>query len=280
MSIKDVLALAISLEHDMAALKAAAALAHHYGARATALVVAIHPASHFAAEDAPLSEVLADIAKGSQASAAKERARIAAWLEKAPARFEVRDMAVEQAVIDREVIAHALYADLVVLARASPPQENRARRALLEHVVFGSGRPVLLVPGAWRRERTWERIVIGWNAKREAIRAVSDALPLLQAARQVVVATIDAAPSATGHGEAPGWELAAYLARHGVPAEVRNIDGLGRSESKALIDEAIAIDADLIVMGAYGHARVAEFIFGGVTRDLLNASPVPLFLAH
>lgn len=276
---KDILALAISLHADEAALAGAAELAQEFGARAAALVVAVHPGSHFAADAAPLSEVLADFAKGARAQAALERQGIVDWAARQAHPFEVRGIAAEDALFGREIIAQTLYADLVVLARAAEGADQRARRALLEHVLFGAGRPVLLTPPDWRGAR-FERIVIGWNARREARRAVADALPLLKAARQTVIATVDAEPSAAGHCEAPGRELAAHLARHGVAVEVHNLDGMGRGEAKALTDLARSWGADLMVMGAYGHSRARETLFGGVTRDLLAAAPLPLFLSH
>ena len=95
-----------------------------------------------------------------------------------------------------------------------------------------------------------------------------------------VVATVDAAPSASGHSEIPGHEIAAHLARHDVNVEVHNVDGLGRSHARALMDEAIAADADLLVLGAYGHSRAREFVLGGVTRELLTGSSIPLLMAH
>jgi nucleotide-binding universal stress UspA family protein len=122
--------------------------------------------------------------------------------------------------------------------------------------------------------------LVGWNASREAARAIHDALPFLVAARQVVVATVDAAPRPGGHGEAPGFDLAAHLARHGVYVELRNVDGLGRTDGRALLDEAEAIAADMIVIGAYGRSRAEEMLFGGVTRELLRDASVPVFLSH
>lgn len=278
MSYKDVLAPVITIEDDEAALAAAVEVAGKCEARAAALIVAVHLASAFAEEQRPLSEVLTDIAKGAHSMAAAEREKIIAWLDRSPYRFEVRDVTAEGALYQDEVIAHARMADLVVMARGVA--HERARRALLEHILFKSGRPMLLVPGPPPKKWRWERALIGWNAKPEATRAVTAAMPLLQRAKEVVVATVDAVPSPSGHGQAPGRELATYLARHGVRVEVRNIDGLGRTEGKALLDEALNLNADMIVIGAYGHSRAQEFLFGGVTRELLAAAPVPLFLAH
>lgn len=278
MAYVDVLAPALTLDGDSAALTAAGEIASTCGAHVAALVVAVHMASVYADKGHTLSEVLADIAKGSRSEAGREREKIVAWLQQTPHDFEIRDVTVEAAVDEHEVVAHARLADLVVMARAAA--HDRARRAMLEHVLFKSGRPVLLVPGEPPRERRWRRAVIGWNAKAEAVRALTAALPLLQRAEEVAVATVDASPSRGGHGQGPGREIAAHLARHGVNAVVRNLDSLGRGEAKTLLDEAVAFDADMLVMGAYGHSRTSEALFGGVTRDLLAAAPVPLFLMH
>lgn len=278
MTYKDILAPVITLERGEAALNTAAAIAESFDAHATALVVAVHLASVFSDDLYPLSETLIDIAKGSHSAAGKERERICAWLERAPHAFEIRDVTIEDAVTFGAVLAHARMSDLVVCAR--PDAKARAHNALLERLLFGAGAPVLLAPSSQRRPFEAKRIMIGWNAGREAMRAVKAALPLLQRAEEVAIATVDAKPSSAGHAEAPGRDLAAFLARRNVNAIVQNIDSMGRSESEALVDAAIDFSADLIVMGAYGHSRTVEFLLGGVTRELLKTAPLPLLLAH
>ncbi|HEX8901394.1 universal stress protein [Vitreimonas sp.] len=278
MAYKDILAPVITLEADESALTAAAEIAHAFETRATALIVAVHVASAFADQERPFSEVLADVARGTRNAAALERTKIVDWLEAAVHNFEVRDLTIEAAVDQNEVLAHARVTDLVVMARAET--HAHARRALIEHVLFEAGRPLLLVPSAPRKPRAWKRALIGWNAKAQSMRAVSAALPLLQRAEAVAVATVDALPSRSGHGQAPGRELAAYLARHGVQVEVRNLDSMGRTEARALLDEAEGFGAEVMVMGAYGRSRASEFVFGGVTRELLLGSPLPVLMAH
>jgi len=278
MAYKDILTPVITLEADEAALVAAGEIARAFDTHATALVVAVHLASAFADDQRPFSEVLADLARGSRHEAALERAKIIDWLDAAVHDFEIRDLTVEAALERHEVLAHARVTDLVVMARAAT--HTHARRALIEQVLFDAGRPLLLVPGAFKKPRQWARALIGWNAKAQSMRAVSAALPLLKRAEAVAVATVDATPSPTGHAQAPGRELAAYLARHGVRVEVRNIDSMGRTDARALLDEAQGFGADMLVLGAYGHSRAQEFVFGGVTRELMAASPLPLFLVH
>lgn len=278
MGFKLILAPVVSLAEDEAALRAAHVLASVQAARAAALIIAVHPGSEYREETAPLSDILADIAAGSQGAAARERALIAAHLALIEPPFELRDVLAEAALTQKEIVAHARCADLVVMTRGAA--RNRIRRAILEATLFASGRPVLLLPNAWRGGSLGERVLIGWNASREAVRAVNDALPILRRAQQVVVATVDAKPSPSGHGDAPGRELAAHLARHGVSVDVRNLDGMGRPESEALTTAALDMAADLVVMGAYGRSRAEERIFGGVTRDLLQEAQLPLLLSH
>ena len=278
MTYKEILAPVLTLEDDEPALNTAADLARRFQARAVALHVAVHVGSAFAEQQA-LSAVLEDIAKGLRNKAAVERERIAKWIEKSPHEFILRGVTIENAVNEDEIVAHARVADLIVIARAE--RYDSARRALLEDVLFKSGRPVFLIPPGFEpTPREARRVLVAWNASAEATHAIVAALPLLREAAQVIVATVDAKPSRAGHAERPGNDIAAYLARHGVQVEVHNIDSVGRSEAKSLLDDAVAFDADLIVMGAYGHSRAREFLFGGVTRELLESSTIPLLLAH
>lgn len=276
MACKDILAPVFNLSEDAVALTAAGEIATIFDARAVALVVAVHLASDYADTPHTLSDVLADIAAGARSEAAREREKIMAWLKNAPHDFEVRDVRVEGAVEQGEAETHARVADLVVVARGDA--HKRARRMLIERVLFQAGRPMLVVPAAPPRERQWKRFVIGWNATAEAMGAVSAALPLLKRAEQVVIVTVDAKPRV--HGETPGRDLAAHLARHDVKVELRNLDSIGREAQQVLVEQAAAFDADAIVLGAYGHSRAREMMFGGVTRALLTEAPLPLLLCH
>ncbi|MBX3510159.1 MAG: universal stress protein [Hyphomonadaceae bacterium] len=174
----------------------------------------------------------------------------------------------------------ARHADLTIMVRPDGAPIADERRAVFEEVLFGSGRPVLLVPPGWRPGVIGRNIVIGWNAKREAARALADAMPFVEAADQVAVVTVDAQPSPGGHGAHPGADITAHLARKGVSATLRNVDGLGREEGEALLADAVAHQADLLVIGGYGKTRMREFVFGGVTRTLSRISSLPLLLSH
>lgn len=277
--LKDILAIVISREGDEGVLKAAACLARTCNAHASLLILAIHPASNFAPTVAPLSVILEDLTRGAEGDAALKQKAIEDWVSKSDLHCEIRTLQIENALQDRQVLAHARHADLTIMSKPSP-QGDAARRAIWESVLFGAGRPVLLMPVSWSGDILGRRILIAWNAKREASRAVADAMPFIVGADKVVVATVDAVPSADGHGERPGHDLALHLARHGAKAEVENLDGLGRAAGVRLLEAARAMDADLIVMGGYGHARAAEWLLGGATFEMIQLADIPILMSH
>jgi nucleotide-binding universal stress UspA family protein len=121
---------------------------------------------------------------------------------------------------------------------------------------------------------------VGWNAAREAVRAVADALPLLVRAEAVEVSIVDPARHRAAHGEEPGADIARYLARHGVQVEVRRLSSGGEDVGRVLLSQAAALGADLVVMGAYGHSHLSEWIIGGVTRTVLHEAGLPVLMSR
>lgn len=190
----------------------------------------------------------------------------------------------EQRIMEDDA-EHALllasrYADLLVLSRGAPARSRlRLASDLPEYVALHCSRPVLVVPEDYGSDSVGETVVVGWNASMEASRAITGALPLLKAARAVLVALINADELTERHGEQPGADLATWLARHGVAVEVvRERSDAGTAP--ALLALARDAGADLLVAGAYGHSRYREWIAGGVTRGLLEQMTVPLMMAH
>ncbi|MCK1713078.1 MULTISPECIES: universal stress protein [unclassified Bradyrhizobium] len=168
-------------------------------------------------------------------------------------------------------------ADVIVLGRA-PAQLGVFSLTDLGDVLMHAGRPVLVVPDGTRNLDA-KRIVIGWKDTREARRACLDALPLLQKADLVsVVEVVD--ESEIEAAKARVTDVAAFLGRHDVRANAEPRVRAERSVAHALMLAAEQRDADLIVAGAYGHTRLREWVFGGVTSDLLTRSPRCSFLAH
>lgn len=149
-----------------------------------------------------------------------------------------------------------------------------------ETIVFGSGRPTLVLPAEWKRRSPFaiDTVVIAWDFSRSAARSIADAMPFLEKAKRVYVATvvnekkIDSRQSAT--------ELAKHLARHGVEIVVDKVDAAGRDVGTAIKDHCASRNADLLVMGAYGHSRLLEFILGGATQSMLSSPSLPVLMSH
>ncbi|KQW37648.1 universal stress protein [Rhizobacter sp. Root404] len=174
------------------------------------------------------------------------------------------------------VLGHARCSDLVVLTQS----EATAGDTLVEDVVLHSPRPTLVLPRAGHHGALGERILVAWNDTREAARAASDALPLLRRAQRVeLVQWIDDAEHTDPHGLPPLAAPTAWLARHGVQVHA-DVVLAGGDVARALRERVATSQADLVVMGAYGHARWAEAVLGGATRALLGAAPVPLLMSH
>jgi nucleotide-binding universal stress UspA family protein len=152
--------------------------------------------------------------------------------------------------------------------------------ALIEAALFETGRPVLITPYAGKFNSVGTRALIGWNASPQAARAVHDALPLLTHASSVTVLVIDAATGEAVHGEEPGADIAKLLARHGLEVTLHRVAGGGLSPGDVLLNEAAELNADLIVMGGYGHSRLREMVLGGATRTLLRQMTAPVLMSH
>lgn len=182
---------------------------------------------------------------------------------------------VSTADVSAAVRLSARYADLVILGQPEPGQAMA--RAFVEEVILSAGRPVLLVPYAGRFPDAGKRVLAAWNASSEAARAVTDALPILSSAQSVDVVAFD---SDGDHGEVPGADISLFLARHGVEATAARQSAPGVDVGSQILSRAADANADLIVMGAYGHSRLRELALGGATRSVLDAMTVPVLMSH
>ena len=175
---------------------------------------------------------------------------------------------------------HAHYADITILGWV-PASERYIEEGLLEGALFNSGRPVLVVPQGWTTYGSPKNILIAWKSTPQAARAVNDALPLLQKASSVTVVIVDEGKARDALDEpAPGSAIAQHLAKKNVKVVVKQVPRLGRSSAEAVLDEARFVGAELLVAGGYGHSRFREWIFGGFTRDILDATKFPILLSH
>lgn len=179
-----------------------------------------------------------------------------------------------------ESLCHASrWCDLVVVERAQLNPEAPVGWDVASRTVFSASTPVVVVPETARGATPGSRIVISWNQSREAALAIRGALPLLQRAELVAVFEVDHGESPFGLRWVPKLDLRAWLRRHGVDATFKSL-ATQKEPGSALLDNARTLDADLIVMGAWGHSRISELVLGGTTRHMLQHSELPLLLAH
>lgn len=175
---------------------------------------------------------------------------------------------------------HAAVHDLVVLGQTDRTRPSAALEVdVPEQVFLQGGTPVLVVPFAGRFESVGSCAVIAWNATREAARAVHDALPMLRKAREVHLMCFTRETDLRHVSRQQLADALDWLARHGVDARLHH-EPVRADVGEALLSRASDLGADLLVMGAYGHSRIAEFLLGGVTRRLLAQMTAPVLLSH
>jgi nucleotide-binding universal stress UspA family protein len=175
----------------------------------------------------------------------------------------------------------ARYADLIVLNQLDPEDAQAPINSPRpEDMVLSAGRPILVIPYIGAHGPIGKRVLVAWDASREATRAVNDAMPLLAAATIVTVMTIDPVIERAEHGAVPGADIALHLTRHGVNAQVEKTVSGGVGIGDVLLSRASDLGADLLVMGAYGHSRVRELVLGGATRTVLMSMTLPVLMSH
>jgi nucleotide-binding universal stress UspA family protein len=259
-------------------LDIAAELARQHGAHLTALQVIDVAMPVMALGDGGGGAVIAELMEQMRQSALTAGVKLKAAFETALAREGIMGEWRQVEGTTREILAlHGRYADLLVLGQDDPESDSAG---LLEAVVFDSGRPVLAIPFAGSFKTIGKRVLVGWNASREASRALHDALPLIAKAETATVFLANPTRGLDGHGEEPGADIARHMVRHGLKVEVAKVIADDVPDSALLLNHASDMGADLLVMGAYGHSRLREFILGGMTRSLLREMTVPVLLSH
>lgn len=212
-----------------------------------------------------------------QLDEAVERAR--ATLKGLEISFDANGIYCEIAWADNDVGSRARYADITLIGtglRTDSPLRARA----IDGALFYSARPVLLATNRQSVTLRPKKILLAWNSTMESARAAREALELMESAEEVNVVLIDPDAASTKNGEEPGADVATYLARHGIVVTIDRLPSAGRRVEEVLIQHAIDTSADLIVMGAYGHSRLRERIFGGVTKAMIEAPVVPVLMVH
>lgn len=200
-------------------------------------------------------------------------------LKKSDVRWGCDTSVAQIADLGRQVAAHARFVDLVILPKPYGEQRGFELESTLEAALFQGQAPVLMVPNNRPPVTAPKTVCIGWNESAEALVAIRAALPFLKAAELVHVVIVD--PPVHGPNRSdPGGLLSQFLSRHGVRVEVDVLSKTQPRVSDVLLRHASDNNADMLVMGAYGHSRFREAILGGATRNMLEQSDIPVFLAH
>lgn len=181
--------------------------------------------------------------------------------------------------LGRHVAARARFSDLVILPKPYGEGRGAECEPITEAALFEGHTPTLILPDEGAPTPTPKRVLVGWNESIEALSAVRAALPLLTQADAVHVVVIDP-PTHGPNRSDPGGLLSQYLARHGVKVEIDVLSKTLPRVSDVLMRHAADMDADMMVMGAYGHSRFREAIFGGATRNMLEMATLPVLMAH
>jgi nucleotide-binding universal stress UspA family protein len=278
MSFKDILVHVDATPASRNRLQLALTLAHRFGARLSGLHVIPDPSVPPYFKPSAIERI---------AKIYAENAREAADRAEALFREETKDAS---AVVGWECIAgemeeriaeRARFADLLLLGQFDTENPHGISAFLLPaKVVFGAASPILVVPNAGRFGDIGRRIVATWDGSREAARAIRDAMPLLKRAEQVLLIAVDLVRQGHMHDGADASQLAAHLGRHGVQVVVEEISSGKTSVTDTLLTQAAEFGADLLVMGAYGHSRIWEFVVGGTTPEVLERAQIPVLISR
>lgn len=275
MALKDILVVIDEGQATAARLSYCASLAQRHDAHITGVFAVPHPdvPGYVMAqmpEEVRRSQAEAARARTAEARAAFESAMAAADLS---GRSEWRSTAGEPT---SSIAMMGRYSDLIAIGQteAETPDYPTVDPAEL---VLSSGRPVLVIPYAFRANGIGKHVLVAWNGSREAARAVSDAMPILEAAARVSVLAVDPGGAL---GDAPGADIALHLARHGITVDASQMESQGLDASDILLNRVADLSVDMIVMGGYGRSRLRELVLGGVTRDILHHMTVPVLMSH
>jgi len=185
-----------------------------------------------------------------------------------------------EGVTGHTLVQHGRYADVVIIGQPQADDGFSVDMGSVNDVILQSGRPVLVIPYIGAQPTLGTQVLVSWNASREAVRAVNDAIPLLGDAQKVHVMAVNPPGGSEGEGEIPCADICLHLARHGVRAEAHPMRARDIEVGDMVLSRASDEGVDLIVMGAWGHSRFREVVLGGATRHLLEHMTVPVLMSH
>jgi nucleotide-binding universal stress UspA family protein len=273
--VKDILVGLAPRDQEDPACDLALSMGAQFSAHVTGIAYALEPHAPFSI----FPQFTADLIERHRSEAKKEVDGARARFVEAATRADVRHQAlagqgtVQQATLDFSLRLRT--ADIAVLTQHQPDDLERVGDLFAEAALFQSGRPMIVVPRNYIGGFSAGRVVIAWDGSVHAARAVAAAMPLMSSASEIEVCIVQ---EASKGDNLRGNELVTHLRRHGLNAGLAERNDADIPQ--AIVREAEAFRAALVVMGGYGHSRFREFVFGGVTRLMLSKTPVPVLMAH
>lgn len=277
MSIRTVLSILSSKNFDED-LKAAAEFCEASGAHLSAIVLCMG-GSPIMGEYNSLSTVWLEERQREIEELDKIAEEIRENLSRTVSSYDVQDIYTEYGFAREDIAERALYADVVLVGRQACKDEE-LRKRVMDGALFDTPTPVIINRGRRPLPSTSKSIVLAWDSSDEASRAARQAIDLLKTADCVHVTMVDPVSRERVNGEEPGADIASFLSRHGVKVQVDRVASGGNTADEILRQHAMDVNADLIVMGAYNHPRWQQTLFGGVTRNMIEQSNMPVFMAH
>ena len=278
MSYKTVLAVT-GVGDDDSDVRLAAGIAAEIGAHLSVFVVGLAAPPPIGAYATVVSDAWLQERKAGEEELAGRAEALTALVGELGVNADVVPDYAEEGAADERIGRRARYADIAVLGPALL-SSGVLRDQAIGGLLFNSGRPMLVVPPGTRPTLKPKRVQVAWDGHIEAARAVREALPLLVTAQDVRLVLVDPVADELDHGDEPGADAATYLARNGVSVSVDRLPSGGSSVTHTLRRHAVDMGAELTVMGAYGHSRLRERIFGGVTHSMLKDAAIPVLMAH
>ena len=223
--------------------------------------------------------ILQETITRAQEEAREVEAHVKKILQTTDVRWSLDSGVAQLADMGRHVAQRARFSDLAILPQPYGDKRGVELEPILESAMFDGNAPVLMVPAGGSVLTAPKRILLAWNESDEALVAARMALPMLMQADTVRIVVVNP-PAHSPTRSDPGGLLSQFLARHGVNCEIDVLAKALPRVSDVLMRHAMDTEADLIVMGAYGHSRFREAILGGATRNMLENAKIPVFLAH
>ena len=212
----------------------------------------------------------------SERAAKAAAARFEEAARKAGVNFETRIVEATMAEAAEHMATVSRCVDLAIIGQ--PENDDVATEMIFEGVLFGAGRPVIVVPYIQEAGLKLDHITVCWDGGRAAARAVADAMPLLRKSKTIELLIVDNGERKTS--ELAGTDIAQHLARHGLSVDINRIVAPDIAAADAIMSRVADSSSDFLVMGGYGHSRLREFVLGGVTRSVIREMTLPTLMSH